>query len=43
MGLIVFLAFVVWFAWFINYRALRQQLQPRLVELEKLREELVRE
>ncbi len=43
VGLIVFLAFVVWFAWFINYRALRQQLQPRLVELEKLREELVRE
>lgn len=39
-GVVLFLLLVLWFAWWINRRALRTRLQPRLAELEKLRDEL---
>jgi hypothetical protein len=34
-------ALVVWFAWAINRRAVRKQIEPRLAELEKLRRDAV--
>jgi hypothetical protein len=38
-----FLGLVTWFAWEINRRALRKRLQPRILELEKLRSEILSE
>ncbi|MBK8857441.1 MAG: hypothetical protein IPN11_07040 [Opitutaceae bacterium] len=40
-GFVGFYAFCIGVAWFINHRAGRKQLEPRIVELEKLRGELV--
>lgn len=40
LGVGLFLAVVIWLAWLINRRALRQRLKPRLAELEKLQREL---
>jgi hypothetical protein len=37
-GMVVAGAF--WFAWFINRRAVRNRIDPRLEELEELRREL---
>ena len=42
LGFGAFFAAVIWFAWVINRRALRRQLEPRLAELEKLRGDLDR-
>jgi hypothetical protein len=36
-----FFALVFWLAWAINRRALRRRIEPRLLELEKLRRELL--
>ena len=40
-GFGVFSALMFWFAWFINHRAVRKQIDPRLKELEKLRRDLL--
>lgn len=37
-----FFSLCLGFAWFINHRATRKQLDPRIVELEKLRDDLLR-
>lgn len=39
-GFVGFYAFCIGIAWFFNHRAGRKQLEPRIVELEKLRETL---
>ncbi len=39
-GFIVFHALVVGFAWWLNWRAGRRQLEPRIAELEKLQRDL---
>jgi hypothetical protein len=41
LGVGLFLSVIVWFAWLINRRALRERLEPRLAELEKLHQHLV--
>lgn len=38
---VFFMALAIWFAWLINRRALRRRMEPRLAELEKLRQELL--
>ena len=40
-GFVGFYVLCIGFAWFINRRAGRKQLEPRIAELEKLRRELV--
>ncbi|MDI1249325.1 MAG: hypothetical protein PSV13_10720 [Lacunisphaera sp.] len=40
-GFGVFFALMLWFAWVLNRRALRQRLEPRLAELEKLHRDLL--
>jgi hypothetical protein len=40
-GFVVFYALCFWFAWWINHRAARKQLEPRLAELEKLHRDVV--
>jgi hypothetical protein len=41
VGFGAFFALVFWFAWEINRRALRKRLEPRLAELEKLRNSIL--
>ena len=43
LAFFAFFALVFWFAWHINRRALRKRIQPRLAELEKLRDDLLSE
>lgn len=38
--ILLVIVFVIGFVWWMNQRALRRQLRPRLAELEKLRDEL---
>ncbi len=40
-GFSLFFAFCLWFAWEINRRAVRQRLELRLKELEKLRRDAI--
>ncbi len=40
-GFLPVFGFTFWFAWKINRRAVRQRIEPRLLELEKLRSELL--
>jgi hypothetical protein len=40
-GFSLFFAFCVWFAWEINRRAVRQRLELRIEELEKLRRDVI--
>jgi len=41
LGFVAFFALVFWLVWLINRRALRKRIEPRLDELEKLREDLL--
>jgi hypothetical protein len=41
LGLGLCLALFLWFAWAINGRAVRKQIEPRLDELEKLRRDIL--
>ncbi len=40
-GFGLFFATAIWFAWFINQRARRKRIEPRIAELEKLRHDLI--
>jgi hypothetical protein len=40
-GFALFFAGTLWFAWVINRRAVQKQIEPRLAELEKLRENIL--
>ncbi len=40
-GFVGFYLFCIWFAWLINRRAVRKQVEPRIAELEKLHRDLV--
>ena len=41
LGYLPLLGLLLWFVWFINRRAVRRQIEPRLEELEKLHRDLV--
>ena len=41
IGFGVFCGLLFWFAWEINRRAVRKQIEPRIVELKKLRDYLI--
>lgn len=41
LGLGVFFGLVFWFVWLLNRRAVRKRIEPRLAELEQLRQDIL--